>query len=366
MVGVGEAPAGDGLGLLPAQALLVDQDAHELGDRQAGMGVVHLEHHLFRQQVPVGAVDLFKVVQRVLHRGGGQEILLLEAQLLALLVVVLGIEHLGDDLHQLLALGGLDVLAPVELLHVDGLGGAGRPGAQHVDHVAVVAQHGDVVGHGLHGVEVAQAVSDLAVLVGIILDVAVEAHLHGLARAADLPHVAVLQPVVGQLHLVAVGDVLAEQAQLVADGAAHGEQLEGGERIEEAGGQAAEAAVAQAGLGLALIDAGLVDAQLVQRLDVFLLIHQGDHVVVHGAAHEELGGEVIELFRALALAFAPGGGPALHDLVAHGHGQGLVDLLVGGVAGVAAELALQFCDDCRFDLFFIHTVVSHSSCSFLI
>jgi hypothetical protein len=54
--------------------------------------------------------------------------------------------------------------------------------------------------------------------------------------------------VLGLLDLPALDDPLAEDAVLVADAVAHHRQAEGGAAIEEAGGEAAEAAVAEPGV----------------------------------------------------------------------------------------------------------------------
>ncbi len=149
VVGVGEGATGDALRVVPAQAVIVHQYAHQLGDGHGGMGVVDVDGHHVREDGPVVAVDVDEVLHGVLYGRGGEEILLLQAQLLALIAVVVGIQYLGDDLRQLALLHGLDVLAAVEVHHVDLLHGAGAPGAQEVDLGAVVAHHGDVVGHGL-------------------------------------------------------------------------------------------------------------------------------------------------------------------------------------------------------------------------
>ncbi len=63
-------------------------------------------------------------------------------------------------------------------------------------------------------------------------------------------------PVVRQLDLLAVDDALAEDAQLVADGIARGGDVQRRHGVEIARGQAAEAAVAEAGVRLALKDVG--------------------------------------------------------------------------------------------------------------
>ena len=82
------------------------------------------------------------------------------------------------------------------------------------------------------------------------LERAVELDLHLLVRAGDLPRVRAAQPVVGLLVLPAVLDRLPEDAVLVAQTVAHGGKLHRRHRVEEAGGQAPEPAVAQAGVGL--------------------------------------------------------------------------------------------------------------------
>ena len=60
--------------------------------------------------------------------------------------------------------------------------------------------------------------------------------------------IAVAQPLVGLLDLPAVDDLLLEDAELVADAVAQRRHFERGQRIDEAGREAAEAAVAQARL----------------------------------------------------------------------------------------------------------------------
>ena len=64
----------------------------------------------------------------------------------------------------------------------------------------------------------------------------------------DLPRVAVAQPLVGHLDLPAVADLLVEDAELVADAVADRRDLERRERVHVAGGEPAEAAVAEARL----------------------------------------------------------------------------------------------------------------------
>jgi hypothetical protein len=80
--------------------------------------------------------------------------------------------------------------------------------------------------------------------------VAAEVHAVADAGPRELPRRAVVQPGIGVLDLPAALDALREHAELVADAVAVRGQPERGHRIEEARGQAAEAAIAQRRVGL--------------------------------------------------------------------------------------------------------------------
>ena len=90
------------------------------------MGVVDLDDVLL-VEVGQGAIGLDVLADNGLDRGGDKEILLLEAQALALVVVVLGVKDLGNDLGHGLFLASLQVLAPAEEAHVDRRGALGIP-----------------------------------------------------------------------------------------------------------------------------------------------------------------------------------------------------------------------------------------------
>ena len=75
-------------------------------------------------------------------------------------------------------------------------------------------------------------------------------HFDGFLRPHDFPRIGTAQPVVGLLHLVAVLDLLPKHAVLIAQPVAHGGNLQGGQRIDEARRQAAEAAIAETGVRL--------------------------------------------------------------------------------------------------------------------
>ena len=83
-----------------------------------------------------------------------------------------------------------------------------------------------------------------AAVVHPLADLAAELDLHGIVLAGAEPHVAHFQPVVRKFHLPAIDDLLAEDAELIADGAAGDGIAETGAGIHIARRQTAEAAVA--------------------------------------------------------------------------------------------------------------------------
>ena len=294
VVGVGHGVGDDVPRLVPAVALLVQQDAHELRDDQGGVGVVDLNDVLF-MEITQGAVLRLVLAADGLDGGGDEEILLLEPQGLALVVVVLGVEHLGDDLGHGLLLHRLQILAGGEELHIHRVGALGVPQPQDVGVLGAVTGDLHVPGDGQYVGAALVRHPVASVLVPDVLDPAAKVDLFRLIHLGDEPGVAHRQPVVGQLHLLAVDDLLLKDAQLIADGIAGGWDLQGGHRVQIAGGQAAQAPVAQPSVGLDFKEVGGGEAQildgplqLLQNAQVVGVFHQR-------AAHQKLQGQVVDL-----------------------------------------------------------------------
>ena len=98
------------------------------------------------------------------------------------------------------------------------------------------------------------------------------------------------------------GTDLLEHAILVADAVAPAGQVEGGHGIDEAGGQPAQAAVAESGVLLCIHQGLHVVAQLLEGLAVDPLQLQVHHRVQQRAAHQELGAQVVDELRVLLAA----------------------------------------------------------------
>ena len=113
-------------GLIPAVALRIQQNAHQLRDHQGGVGIVDLDDML-PGEVAQRAVLGLVLADNGLDGGGNKEVLLLQTQGLALVVVVIRVEHLGDHLGHGLLLHRLQVLAPGVQGHIHRQGALGVP-----------------------------------------------------------------------------------------------------------------------------------------------------------------------------------------------------------------------------------------------
>ena len=147
------------------------------------------------------------------------------------------------------------------------------------------------------------------------------------------------------LDLAAVHDVLGEHAVFVADAVAERGQVQRGHRIEEAGGQPAEAAVAQGGVELLLLD--VLEAACMGLHAGRRLLAQTERVerIAQAAPDEELHRQVVH---AACPGAALGGlrlDPALGELLARRLGDGAHEVgrigLVGGYADGGQQFMVQ-------------------------
>ena len=156
----------------------------------------------------------------------------------------------------------------------------------------------------------------------------------------ELPRRAVGQPRVGLLDLRAVDEGLPEDAVLVADAVADGRDPHGRQRVDEAGGQPAEAAVAQARLDLGVAQGVQVDPETRHRLLGGLGQAGGQQGVVQLPAEQVLRRQVGHHLGLGLHLRAQRLQPAGHQLLADGAGQRVVEVVLGraGQGDPLAEL----------------------------
>ena len=118
VVGVGERPARQVPGLVPARCASSSRMRISSGHRHRGMRVVQLDRDLVGQRAPVG-VAAPEAADEVGQRAGDQEVLLHEAQPLPLRRRIVRIEHAGQRLGRERLGERADEVAVAELLEVE-------------------------------------------------------------------------------------------------------------------------------------------------------------------------------------------------------------------------------------------------------
>ncbi len=103
------------------------------------------------------------------------------------------------------------------------------------------------------------------------------------------------EPRVGLFVLHAVLKGLAEQAEMIAQTYAVAGQIQRCQRVEEAGRQTAQTAVAQRGFRLHLFDIGKALAGGSQCIAGFIVQPQIDEVVGQQLADEKFGADIVQL-----------------------------------------------------------------------
>ena len=184
--------------------------------------------------------------EHVLERRADEEVLLLEAQLLALRRRVVRIQHAREILRVDLLGHRRRVVALVEGLDPKRRDRASRPQAQMIDGGTAIAGNHQVVADGPDVVRADPLVAHASAFIALRLAVAAEAHAMAHGAAAAFPEVVKAQPGARDFALRAVlADHLREDAVVVANAVARRGVTERRERIEKARGEAAKTAVAE-------------------------------------------------------------------------------------------------------------------------
>ena len=204
---------------------MIDQQPHQFGNRDGRMGVVELQRE-FAVKIAGGHSLSLQDPEHVLQRTADKEDLLTETQALALLQLVIGIEHFGQCFRLHLLQHGPRVITSVERGKVEGVGSLGRPESQGVGGMDPEAEDRGVIGDADHGL-------------------ASDPHRIAPLRPDHLPGIAACQPGIGAFHLSVAADLLPEDAELITDAVTDGRQLQGGHGFLETGRQATQAAVAE-------------------------------------------------------------------------------------------------------------------------
>ena len=283
------------------------QQTDQLRNGHSGMRIVQLDSNKLRQAVIVRAVLLAVVAQDILQRRAGKDVLLLDAQALALPCGVVRIQNAGDILGLVLLFKRLNVVLRVEGVEVQLLLGLALPEAERTDRRCFIADHRHIIRDAVDG------------LVG-------KFDLDGQLVTAVAPRVAVFRPVVGIFTLAAIDERLLEQAEAIAQAIAGQRQVERRGAVKEAGGETAKSAVAE-GRILNVLQARKIDALFSKGR-----FHPAQNAEVEEVAVDQTADEIFrgEIERAAARRLTALG---LRPFVADLHHDDLAERLMQALRG---------------------------------
>ena len=163
--------------------------------------------------------------------------------------------------------------------------------------------------------------------------------------SGELPRVAVEGPVVGLLDLIAILEGLLEDPELVPDAVAHRGHVQGGQGVEQAGGQPAQAPVPQPRLDVEGSPGPRPRSRMRPRPGGPGVRVGVERILAQLAPQHVLRREVVDELRVGHVVRPGRPDPALGEAVADGHGQCPVDILgarrLHGGAPLVAQVVSQ-------------------------
>ena len=349
VIGVGEGRGRDVPGVVPAHAVQVDQDPHQFADGEARMRVVQLHRGLGGEATQL-AFGIEVPFHEILQRRRDEKVFLPQPQFAAGRALVVGIEEFADRLGARLFGHRAEIVAGVEDVDPQWVGRARRPQPQCVDVLAAPADDRCVIGDGLHGLAGMPDGALAALGVGDAFDMAAEIDLVDHLGPLQFPGVAEAQPFVGIFLLPALQDDLPEQPEIVADAVADRRNPQRRHAFHEAGGQPAETAIAERGVGFAFPEVVEPDAEVAKRR---VEHRQQAHIVERVGeqpADQEFERQVIDPLPSGVVALLVRHQPAVDDAVAQRQRGGLVPVVPGRHRGVLADGQCQLGEDGAFDV----------------
>ena len=328
VVGVCHGILSDIPGIIPLHAVVINKYTHQLGNCYSRMGIVNLDANLVGKTVQV-IMSLHVVAHDALYTGRYKEILLNQAEPFSLVGAVLRIEELGnlvDVIPELLTL--LDLIIGQGSVVGEVLACLCIPQAQGIYGAILVADNRHIIRHGSYlGIALMHG-SGGTIIVDAHICLTIETNLYGLVWLPEFPGKAISQPVIRNLYLLVIDNLLLKEAVLITDTAAMSRQAQRSHGIDEASCQTAKAAVAETCIRLLRIKVSQIKIQLLQHSLQSVLQIKVNQVGIQETSQQELNGEIINLLLVIFLILLIGLNPVLGSILLNYLGKSLINLML--------------------------------------
>ena len=297
---------------------------------------------------------LFIVVHCGLDTCGNEEILLLQTKLLARIVIIIRVKHLYNILCQVLLLHRLLIISLIKGIQMELIDRLRIPDTKGVHHIVAIAYHRHIVRYCQHRlIALLNKIISLLLLVIFHTDITAEFYFRRIFRTADLKRIAVLQPVIRNLLLITVLNLLLEHPVTVPDAAAVSRISKGRKRIQEACRQSSKAAVSESCIPLLILDHIQITVQLLQRFLHFIIKSQVDQIISQRTSHQEFHGKIINGLGIRFFHFLRGRHPCVNDGILHRITDCLENLLLCGFLHCLAVQGLHIIDHASLKQFLV-------------
>lgn len=368
VVGVSEGRGNYRPCLIPLETLKINEDTLKLDNGKSWVGIVELNSDLIWKLLP-DALALLETTDNVVQRCGNPEVLLLKTELLSTFKVVVWIQDSRDSLGALLLGNGTLIVTRVKLLEVELPGcSLGGPQSQVVGRLCSETWDRHIVGSSLNHLSTFPCGMSLAVVILPLADVSIKLDIHNDIVSWELPWVEV-EPVIWNLDLVAVNDLLLEDTVSVAETVTPSWVIEGSKGVEEAGGETTKTTITESGIvllvndildseakfGKTLCQIVSIPSSLCQRIELTLshiLQPNIQHGIIQRSPHQELQTQIVHpltIRKGLSLL---GVVPVGDQSVSESERSSSVCSGLVAVEHGASQGGLDMADDLLFEVFF--------------
>ena len=203
-------------------------------------------------------------------------------------MIVIRIENINDQFCQIFLFNRFMIISSVKLIQLEVCNGLRVPHTQSINYMVAVSYDRHIIRNSQNGFIV--LLNEFVLSCYRILfktDISAEADFLRILFSAELKGVAFFEPVVRNLNLVAVPDLLFKHTVTVADAAAVRRIIQGCKRIKETCRKSSQTSVSKSRVRLLIFYDIQVNSHLIQGfLHIFIYCHV-NQVISQSTAHKE-------------------------------------------------------------------------------
>ena len=229
-------------------------------------------------------------------------------------MIIIRVKDFNNTLGQILLLNRFLIITLVKGIQIELYQRLCIPDSQGIDNTVVVSHNRQIIRHS-HDRLIAVLNIHIAPKFLIVFnsDITAEFDLLRIFRTLNLKWIAVLEPVIRDLYLLTVHDLLLKHTVFITNSTAVSRIIQCGQGFNEAGCQTAKAAIAKSRIRLLVFHDIDIQSHLLKDFCHFLITAEIDQIVAQGTAHQELHRQIINGLGILFLVFLVGIQPLIND-----------------------------------------------------